>query len=249
MTLVILEEKENITYLTLNRPEKCNALNVPLLQELSKSLETIRGKKKLRLVILKGAGSCFCAGLDLAEENEEELGSLVKSVLLSLYSLPQVTIAQAQGVAVAGGLGLLAACDLAIATPLFRCGLPEVRRGLIAAQVSALLYRQIGERYLKELLFVAELISATRAYEMGLVYKIVKEEKLEHETLEVAKIILRGGPQALFTTKRLTQILMPTLENDLAKAFPIHQKMHASHEAKEGKNAFLEKREPNFFIE
>lgn len=242
--MIILEEKENIAYLTLNRPEKRNALNVPLLQELNKNLEKLRNNENIHLVILKGAENTFCAGLDLNEEKVEELGSLIKDALLSLYSLPQVTIAHADGVAVAGGLGLMAACDLAIATPLFRCGLPEVRRGLIAAQVSALLYRQIGERYLKELL-LTDLISAQRAYEMGLIYKIVEKEKLEESTLEIAQTILKGAPQALITTKKLMQTLT-TFEEDLAKALPFHQKMHSSSEAIEGKKAFLEKREPNF---
>jgi len=241
----------SITLITLNRPEKRNALNIPLLQALQSMLENLRLDHKQRVIIVNGAGPVFCAGLDLLEaihlESENESSSLLAQVLSSIYQMPQITISAVHGAALAGGAGLACACDYVVAAKGTRFGFPEVRRGLVAAQVTALLRRQLGERQLRELILFGESIEADKAKEMGLINRVVSSEDLMSAAIEAAKIAQKGAPGAIHQTKILIEALSTRgIEDDLDIAMEFHHEARHSVEAVEGIKAFMEKREPNW---
>lgn len=239
----------SITLLTFNRPDKRNALNINLLKTFSTILENLRKDSDQRAIILNGSGPVFCAGLDLNEagqlDYEKESAALIGHVLSTLYHMPQVTIAAVHGAALAGGAGMACACDFVIAADGTRFGFPEVRRGLVAAQVSTLLRRQMNEKQLRELLLLGEIVNETKALELNLINRIVTSHNLLNEAKKIAREALKGAPGAIKETKRLIEELSPrSLAEDLAIAMKFHHAARISKEAQEGIKAFLEKRDP-----
>ena len=252
MTLITTEEHERgVTSLILNRPEKRNALSVALLTELCERFETLQGKKGQRVILIRGEGKVFCSGLDLAEVTDtakrEELTTLVARMLESVYSSPLVTIALVQGGAVAGGAGLMSACDFAIAADSAKFGYPETARGLVAGLVMTFLRRQLRERDARELLLIPELINAQRALEIGLINQVVSETELLEAAMKLVEGVLKGAPKATAATKSfLDQLWSPSVTSDLKSALNVHAGARDSDEAKEGSRAFLEKRAPSW---
>ncbi len=250
---ILLVEQINpqVTMFTLNRPEKRNALNVALLEKLSEALEETYNFPEQRVLIFRGAGPVFCAGLDLteaADHSKDEISShMLARAFSALYTTPLVTIALHQGAALAGGAGLLSACDFVIAEPNAVIGYPETRRGLVAALVMSLLYRQLHQRDIHELLYLGESISAERAKTMGLINRIVPAEELLNTAIAMANLVIKGAPSATAETKRLLDALyFSDFGEDVKKALKCHHKARQSDEAKEGIAAFLEKREPDW---
>ena len=246
------QPEDGITIVTLNRPAKRNALNAALMEACSAAFETLAQDRTQRVIILRGEGAAFCAGLDLEEvftaTSHETTARLVARLLRAVYQVPQVTIASVQGAAIAGGAGLMSACDIVVATQDVRIGYPEVKRGLVAALVMALLRRQVPERDARELLLLGDLISAERAREMGLVSRVVAKEELAQETLALARQVLLGAPVAIAHTKKVLDELWPVSFNqELDQALLHHLSGRASTEAGEGIAAFLEKRDPNWY--
>lgn len=243
MSTVIVDRKnKGITHLRLNRPEKRNALNVELLETLCDHLEKTQQMSDQRVVILSGEGTIFCAGMDLSENQEK--GSLIADLFNLLYFSPIVTIAAVQGAALAGGAGMMAACDLVVAHPDCKFGFPEIQKGLVAAQVMTLLVRQISQRPLKELLLLGEMVSAERAFSMGLINRI--SEDPDKTAVELAKQVMKGAPVATQLTKELLNDFDTSFPEDLHNALSYHEKMIHSEEAKEGILSFLEKRFPSW---
>lgn len=239
----------SVALLTLNRPEKRNALNIPVLEALNKTLEKIKSDINQRVIILNALGSVFCAGLDLEEasrvETEKESAALLAKLFSSIAQMPQIMICVVQGAALAGGAGLACAFDYVIAAQGARFGFPEVRRGLVAAQVTAILRRQLKERQLRELLLFGESIDAQEALKIGLINCIVPEEELMSKALGMARLALKGAPGAIQKTKTLIDALsLRSMEDDLEIALEFHHAARHSPEAKEGMCAFLEKRKP-----
>lgn len=240
-----------IALVTLKRPEKCNALSLQLMEELATAFEGLQKDSAYRVAILQAEGKVFCAGMDLRETAEaaliEKMAQHVARLLKAIYTSPLVTIAAVQGDAIAGGAGLVAACDYALIVKGARMGFPETRRGLVAAQVSTLLCRQMRMRDVRELLLLGELVSSDRAVSMGLVNREVAAKNLLEEALKVAAVVLQGAPEATKDTKRLLDSLDPaSFFDDLEIALSFHQSARHSEEAKEGINAFLEKRSPKW---
>src|SRR5437016_9258105 len=205
---VVLIEKQSpqITVLTLNRPERRNALTIELMTELTAAIESAGADPQQRILILRGAGKAFCTGLDLDEAvkvDPQVTAENVARTLLALAETRLVTIAMVHGAAVAGGAGLMSACDFAIAAERTRFGYPEVRRGLVAGLVMTFLRRQLRERDLRELLLASELIDAKRAQEIGLVNRVVPPNELENAAQNIAAAILQGAPRATTNSKRL----------------------------------------------
>jgi methylglutaconyl-CoA hydratase len=190
--LVLYTLQPPAAILTLNRPERRNALSRGLISALTESFQRVREDMAARCVILTGAGSVFCAGMDLSELAESlepsqtpAAESTVWSDALGLarlfnliYTLPKPTIAAVNGAAVAGGAGLVTVCDLALAVPEARLGYPEVRRGLVAAMVMPHLLRHVGERTARYLLLTGELIDAREACRTGLINAVVPASQL-----------------------------------------------------------------------
>lgn len=252
-SLVLLhQEEKGIILLTLNRPEKRNALNIALMKELCKCFESLAQDHSVRAVILYGE-PVFCAGLDLQEAMnptpsvEEESAQMVSHLLRAVYDCPAITFAAVQGAAMGGGAGLMAGFDYVIAAENTRIGFPEIKRGLVPAQIAPILIRQIEGRFVRELLLLGEVIDPERALFMGLINKVVPEKELLSSAKTVAREMLKGAPGALKRTKKLLDLLNPTrLSDDLMKVMPFHMEARQSAEAREGLRAFLEKRDPNW---
>jgi methylglutaconyl-CoA hydratase len=211
---VIYERRGPAAVLTLNRPDRRNALSRGLITALGENVAQAGNDPAIRVVILTGAGNVFCAGMDLAEL-QESLGKgpeetpvwedalRLGRVYEAIYSLPKPTIAAVNGAAVAGGAGLVTVCDLAVASPAVKFGYPEVRRGLVAAIVLPHLLRHVGERMARYLLLTGELIDAPDAHRAGLINAIVPGEDLLSKAHGWAQFLAEGGPSALAQTKLL----------------------------------------------
>jgi methylglutaconyl-CoA hydratase len=250
---VVLSEKINsyATVLTLNRPERRNALSIELMHELGRLVEAGAQDPSQRVLILRGAGEVFCAGLDLKEASEagktDNSAHAVARTLLAVHGSPLITIAAVHGAAMAGGAGIMSCCDFVVCAEGAKIGYPEVRRGLVAALVLTFLQRQLGERHLRELLLLAEPIDAARAHEIGLINRIVPATDVMSEALKIAAICVQGAPQAIANTKRLlSEFRPPSVPDDINKAIQSHLGARSGDEAVEGIAAFLQKRPPKW---
>src|SRR5213594_4815595 len=201
MAVVLIEKQSpQITVVTLNRPERRNALTLELLTQLCAAIKVASDEPQTRVVILRGAGAAFCTGLDLKEAADQTkahaTAEMVANTLIAISQTHLVTIAAVHGAAVAGGAGIMSACDFVVAAQGTRIGYPEARRGLVAGLVMTFLRRQVGERHMRELLLGSELIDADRAREIGLINRVVAADELMNEAQEFAKSVLQGAPGA-----------------------------------------------------
>jgi len=240
-----------IVMIALNRPDKRNALSIELTAQLADAIESASRDSQRRVLVIRGNGPVFCAGLDLHEAGDESKSSQsarnLARVYLSLAGSPLITIASAQGGAFGGGAGLLAACDLAVAADDLRVGFPEVHRGLVAGLVTALLRRQLGDRDIRNLILLGQTIDAPAAKSLGLVQQVVKTNDLAESTLQLARAACDGAPGAIARTKRLLDELSPRpLRADIERALADHLTARNSAEAREGIAAFRERRKPNW---
>ena len=247
--VLVSSPTSGVPQLTLNRPEKRNALSVPLLQAMLAALDRVEADPAQRILLLTGSGAVFCAGLDLAEASDPKVAHLsadsIATVLRRLVESRLITIAVVQGAALAGGAGLVSACDFAFAEGSAQIGYPEPKRGLVAALVMTLLRRQLRERDARRLLLTGESVSGTEAAAMGLVNAAVGSEQIMPTALRTAAQVLQGGPEAVVRTKRLFNELWPaTIAADFAKATAVHLEARGSAETREGVAAFREKRKP-----
>lgn len=252
---VVLTEKYSpqITIITLNRPERRNALSIQLLTELIAAIKLASDQPNERIIVLRGAGAAFCTGLDLKEAQDQTkahaTADLVAHVLGALSATHSVTIAAVHGAAVAGGAGIMSACDFVVAAEGTRIGYPETRRGLVAGLVLTFLRRQLRERDIRELLLGGELIDAKRALAMGLLNRVVSRDEVMPEALKFADSVLQGAPNAILQTKRMIEELGATsVKQDLELALRHHMQARGSAEAREGIGAFNEKRKPNWVV-
>src|SRR3954469_2581738 len=178
MPVVLVEKRSaHLTVVTLNRPERRNALSLQMLTELISAIKMASDQPEERILILRGAGAAFCTGLDLKEASDHTkahaTADLVAKALIALSETRLVTIAAVHGAAVAGGAGIMSACDYVVAAAKTKFGYPEVRRGLVAGLVMTFLRRQLRERDIRELLLGSDLIGAERALEMGLINRVL----------------------------------------------------------------------------
>jgi len=240
-----------VTVLTLNRPDKRNALSIGLIDQLTTAIQRAGGEPGRRVLILRANGPAFCAGLDLGEAADPASAGRSAEALAALYLAichsPLVTIAAAQGAAFGGGAGLLAACDFVVAGEDLHIGFPEVRRGLVAALVTCLVRRQLGDRWARELVLLGEPVPAGRALDLGLVNRVVPVTGLLTTARELAQECCKGAPGAIARTKRLLDDLAPRpIEEELRRALQYHLEARQSAESAEGIAAFREKREPRW---
>lgn len=252
---IIFEIKNNIAFITINRPKSLNALNTDLLNEIFKALEEVEANPDIRVLILTGSGDkAFVAGADITEL--AELNTLAAKFFVTnghktmskLQDLPIPVIAAVNGFALGGGLELALSCDFIYASDNAKFGLPEITLGLIPGfGGTQRLSRIIGKNRAKELIFTGKMISATEAAQIGFVNKIVSSEQLMDETLKTAKAIASRGSVSLSMAK---QTINQGLDVDLATGCKMEIDAFAlclaSEDAKEGTQAFLEKRKPEF---
>jgi len=252
MPVVLIEKPSpQISVVTLNRPERRNSLTIELLTELIAAVNSAANEPSQRVLILRGAGAAFCTGLDLKDAADQTkahaTAELVAKSLIMLAETRLITIAAVHGAAVAGGAGIMSACDFVVAAEETKIGYPEVRRGLVAGLVMTFLRRQVGERNMRELVLGCELIDAARAKEIGLVNRVVPRDQLISEAQTFADSVLQGAPNALAQTKRLIEELWSSsVKEDVDLALKHHMQARESDEAREGIAAFNEKRKPNW---
>jgi methylglutaconyl-CoA hydratase len=254
MAVVLIEKQTpQITVVTLNRPERRNALTIELLTELQAAITVASDDPHQRVLILRGAGKAFCTGLDLKEAADRTkahaTAKMVANTLIAVSQTHLITVAAVHGAAVAGGAGIMSACDFVVAAHKTKIGYPEVRRGLVAGLVMTFLRRQIGERNMRELLLGSELIDAERAKEIGLVNRVVARDDVISEAQKFADSVLQGAPGALAQTKRLIDDLWwHSVKEDVDLALKYHLQARESDEAREGIAAFNEKRKPKWVV-
>ena len=247
--LLVEQLDDAVSVLTLNRPERRNALNIELMEAVCGAMDELAAQPDQRVVIVQGAGPAFCSGLDLHETSQDEVAEHSANRVMHLFETITrshlITIAAAHGAAYAGGAGLLASCDFAVAADDLKLAFPEVRRGLLPALVAVLLRDRVREGDARELFLTAEPVSAARAQAMGLIHKVVTPDQVLDAARSLAATILKGAPEAVRHTKRLLRELRATdLSQQLAHALKSHKQARSGHEATEGLAAFLEHREP-----
>lgn len=252
MKYIQYEVSDRIGYITLNRPEKRNALSHELVAELKMAFDKASGEEKVKVIVLRANGEAFCAGADLGylqklqqfsyEENVADSNHL-KELFQKIYTLNKVVIAQIQGHALAGGCGLAAVCDFSFAVPEAKFGYTEVKIGFIPAIVMVFLLRRIGEAKSKQLLLSGDMISAEESQQMGLINFISTAEKLENDVRQFAsKLITSNSAQSMSTTKQMIAAVqsMP-LDQALEYASTMNAKARASEDCQRGIAAFLNK--------
>lgn len=252
MSMVEYSVKERIGRITLNRPEKRNALSPEIVEGLKQAFNRAADDDQVKVIVLNAAGEAFCAGADLAylqqlqnfsyEENLADSNQL-KELFLNIYTHPKVVIAQVQGHAFAGGCGLAGICDWSFAVPKAMFGYTEVRIGFIPALVSVFLLRKIGEGAARELLLGGELISAERAQAIGLINRVVPAEKLEDEVNDFAsRLISSNSTESMKLTKKLlAEVQGMTLTEALQLAAESNAHARGTVDCKRGIEAFLNK--------
>ena len=244
-----------IATLTLNRPEKRNAVSYELIDDLIGALEEVRNSTA-GILILTGAGKAFCSGMDLdnlkgligrtPEQNVEDSRTMV-SLFRSLYEFPKPTIAAVNGAAIAGGTGLALLCDFTLAVPDAKFGYTEVRIGFVPAIVSTFLLRQVGEKIARDLLLTGRIFDAAEALKLGLINEIVASEKLLDRARELAAQLAENSPLSLFYTKRLlTDHARAELDSQIEAAIQENAGIRESADFREGITSFLEKRKPQW---
>jgi len=254
MPVVLIEKQApQITVVTFNRPERRNALTLELLTELQAAINVVSNQPQQRVLILRGAGAAFCTGLDLKEAADQTkahaTAEMVANTLIAISQTRLITIAAVHGAAVAGGAGIMSACDFVIAAERTKIGYPEVRRGLVAGLVMTFLRRQVGERNMRELLLGSELIDAERAREIGLVNRVVAPNDVMGEAQKFAESVLQGAPGALAQTKQLIdELWWRSVKADVDLALKYHLQARESDEAREGIAAFNEKRKAKWVV-
>jgi methylglutaconyl-CoA hydratase len=256
MSAVQVSRDGPVATVTLCRPEVRNAFNEEVIALLAQAFMALRDQEGLRVVVLQGEGPTFCAGADLEwmrraaswseEENRRDALALA-SMLRLVATFPRPVVARVQGGAYGGGVGLIAAVDLAIAAEDAQFAFTEVRLGLAPATISPYVIEKIGPAWARRLFLTGEPISARRAYELGLLYRIVPPAELDAAVAETVRAILQGGPQAQAACKELVARVAadPSPQVDEYTSRLIAQ-LRAGEEGREGVQAFLEKRAPRW---
>jgi len=257
MSLVLYEVKDRVGYITLNRPEKRNALDQELVTALKDAFGKAESEDHVKVIVLQAKGEVFCAGADLAylqqlqkfsfDQNLADSNQL-KDLFLKIYQLKKVVIAKVQGHALAGGCGLTSVCDFVFAVPEAKFGYTEVKIGFIPAIVLVFLIRKIGEKKAKHLLLSGELFPGNEAMSFGLLNYLVSKDKLHQAVDEFAKkLIVNNSTQSMALTKQMIgQVQSMSLPDALDYAAKMNAQARASDDCKKGIHAFLHKQELNW---
>ena len=252
MKYILFEVKNRIAFITLNRPDKRNALNSELVGELKQAFSIASAEKEAKVIVLKANGSAFCAGADLAylqqlqnnsyEENLNDSNHL-KELFVQIYTLNKVVIAQIEGHAIAGGCGLASVCDFSFSVPEAKFGYTEVRIGFIPAIVKVFLLRKIGEMRSKRLLLTGELIDAQKAEKLELINEVVPVEKIREHVLKFCQLLIdKNSSQSLAYTKQMiANVQSMPLDEGLSYAAEMNAKARASDDCQKGIASFLNK--------
>jgi methylglutaconyl-CoA hydratase len=241
--------------ITLNRPEKRNAVSFELVSELLSAMDEIE-RSPAQVVIITGAGKAFCAGMDLDElksllgkthdENVKDSARMAQ-LFRRIYEFPLPTIAAVNGSAIAGGTGIATMCDFTLAVPEAKFGYTEVRIGFVPAIVSSILVWQVGHKIARDLLLTGRLFDAAEAHRFGLVNEVVPPDRLMSRARELAAQIVENSPSSVRMTKKLINgFLSRDLDGQFAAAIEENARIRTTPDFREGVSSFLEKRKPRW---
>ena len=253
-TLLLAYDSGTAT-ITLNRPEKRNALSFQLSTDLMVALDEVE-KSTAQILILTGAGKAFCAGMDLEElktltgkshaENVADSKKMAR-IFRRLYEFLKPTIAAVNGAAIAGGTGLATMCDFTVAVPEAKFGYTEVRIGFVPAIVSSILVWQVGHKTARDLLLTARIFDAAEAYRLGLVNEVVEAEQLQRRACELAMQLMENSPTSVRLTKKLINgFITAQLDAQIEQAVEENARIRQTEDFREGVASFLEKRKPRW---
>jgi methylglutaconyl-CoA hydratase len=260
MKHLLLNTAGGTTTVTLNRPDVRNAFNDEVITELTAVLLELGKRPEVRCVVLAGNGPAFCAGADLnwmkrmadytREENLEDAGALAR-MLEVLYKIPKPTVARVHGDTYAGGMGLVAACDVAVAADTVNFCLSEARLGLLPATISPYVIRAMGARAAHRWFLTAERFSAAEAHRIGFVHEVVPAGELDAKVGEIVQALVNAGPEAV---KACKQLVHDVAEREITAGLIRRTvegiaDIRASDEGREGVRSFLEKRKPNWLLQ
>jgi methylglutaconyl-CoA hydratase len=254
-----IEVAQQVGRITLNRPEVRNAFNDEVIAEITQAFTALGARDDVRCIVLAAEGSAFCAGADLnwmrcmadysRDENLADAAKLAE-MLCVIYECPKPTVARVQGDVYAGGMGLVAACDVAVSVDSAGYCLSEVKLGLIPATISPYVMRAMGTRASHRYFLTAERFSAQEALRMGFVHEVVLAEQLDAKVDEITQALVKNSPNAVKVCKKLVQevggqeISQPLIRKTVEGIADIR----ASAEGREGVSAFLGKRKPSWLI-
>ncbi len=253
---ILLEKRNKVMWVTLNRPEVHNAFNAVMINELNTVFDLAKDDPDIRVVVLTGKGKSFCAGADLNwmkeiikysfEQNLEESMNIAE-LMHKIYALPKPTIAMVNGAAIGGGTGFVSASDIAIASDNAKFGLSEVKIGLVPAAISPYVVRKIGESKAREYFLTGKRISAQKAKDIGLVNDTIPFTELGGRIDALIEQLVTSGPEAIACCKELL-IKVPRMQTSEVKEFTARMiaNLRVSEEGQEGMAAFLEKRKPKW---
>lgn len=254
---LLLEIKDHVATITLNRPDKRNAFNDDVISELTQVFKFCGEQDDVRAVVLTGNGKAFCAGADLnwmramadytRDENLADADKLAQ-MLATIYHCPKPTVAAIQGDVYAGGMGLVATCDIAIAVDTANFCLSEVKLGLIPATISPYVIRVMGARQAHRYFLTAEVFGAAEAKAIGFVHEVMGESELSDKVAQVVKHLVNASPNAVKVCKKLVQnVAFAEIDEKLiSHTVTGIADIRASDEGKEGVQSFLQKRKPNW---
>lgn len=250
-TLLVEVGQDFVATITLNRPNQLNTFTTPLADELTQALWTLDGDAKVRVIVIKGAGKHFCAGIDVSEmagKTAMELRAWIERMetpLVTISKMNKPVIAQVHGVAAANGAGLVAACDLAIAAETAKIGLTAINVGLNCVGPVLPVSKSVGRKTALEMLLYGELMEAKEAQARGLINRVVPADELDKAAHEWAAILAQKSPIAVQIAKRGFYV---AADMEYVKAFDYMNEVFArlctTEDAKEGVAAFMEKRKP-----
>lgn len=245
--------------ITLNRPEKRNALSRQLIADVAQAFDDLHQERRVRSVVLTGAGPAFCAGMDLGEMLETSKQDrpheqwradalIYHDLIWQMLRFPKPIIAAVNGPAMAGGAGLVLASDLVIAADSAKFGLPEPQRGIVAGLVSPLLYFRLGGSQAARLLLSAATIDAVEAHRIGLFHEVAPADQFGSRVAVLCEQCARSAPEALQLTKRmLNETIGESLTTLLTDGAAVSATARTTEAAREGLAAFIEKRDPQWF--
>ena len=253
-SLILRTDIDGISNLVINRPKAYNALSIPCMDVLTDELKFISEDSSVKVVIISGSGKGFCAGHDMKDLRAnpektfyEKTFATSYKMMMSIIDCPKPVIAKVHGIATAAGCQLVSTCDLAVADENARFATPGVNIGLFCSTPMVGLSRNVSRKHAMEMLLTGEFISADRAYEIGLINRVVSEAELDDSALELAEKIASKSPLTLKIGKKA---FYEQLDKDLSSAYEYCSRVMVENmmarDAEEGIDAFLEKREPKW---
>ena len=256
---VEIEHRGAVAWVWMNRPTVHNALNEAMIEDITDAFMNLAKRASVRVIVLSGRGKSFCAGADIASMKRQGAAPIAANLadarqlaemFWAIAESPKPTIARVNGAAIGGGLGLVAACDIAVASSTAVFAASEVRLGLIPSTIAPYVVRAIGARQSRRLFQTAERISAAQAEKIGLVNEVVEGEQLDAELQSIINDLLAGAPLAQSAAKNLIVAVanQPITQDLIENTAHRIANIRSGPEASEGLSAFLEKRPPKWVV-